>query len=617
MLGGSRSVRSLSPVLLGFALLVAMVVGSLWVAREQSQAATDARRVFSYHAALTETLSALKDGEIGQRGYVLTGDARYLVPYDSGRSRINPALDDAQRHASNDADVVALLRPLVDRKFAEMQRTIDLVRAGKGGSAVSLVDTDQGIELMDRIRTIIGTERASARQAIEFGQERVAHRALMLMLGLVVGLGILLVTVLLWWRSQWAQFAEMRLARDEAQAASAALREQMAARETAEGALRQMQKMESIGQLTGGIAHDFNNMLAIVLGSLDLAQRRLTSDPARALTSIGHAREGAERAATLTARLLAFSRQQPLAPEPVDANKLVASMSELLRRTLGEQVMVETVLAGGLWRSHADVSQLENAIVNLAVNARDAMPEGGKLTIETANTHLDDAYAAARAEVQPGQYVLICVTDTGGGMSEEVIERAFDPFFTTKPVGKGTGLGLSQVFGFVKQSGGHVAIYSEPGDGTTIKLYLPRFFGAAEPAHLPAAETEVPLGSTDEVILVVEDEQRVRDFSVEALRELGYAVISAGGAAEALALLDEQPRVALLFTDVVMPEMDGRRLAEAALVKCPDLRILYTTGYTRNAVVHNGRLDAGVNFLAKPYSIAQLARKIRGVLDEA
>jgi CheY-like chemotaxis protein len=358
-------------------------------------------------------------------------------------------------------------------------------------------------------------------------------------------------------------------------------------------------------------------MLAIVLGNLDLAQRRLESDPKRAQASIDHARDGAERAATLTARLLAFSRQQPLAPEPVDANKLVASMSEMLRRTLGEQVMVETVLAGGLWRTHADVGQLENALVNLAVNARDAMPGGGRLTIETANAHLDDAYAAQRAEVAPGQYVLICVTDTGTGMSAEVIERAFDPFFTTKPVGKGTGLGLSQVFGFVKQSGGHIAVYSESGEGTTIKLYLPRFFGAAEPVHAPAADADVPHGRTDEVILVVEDEQRVRHFSVDALRELGYTVISAAGAAEALALLDEQPNVSLLFTDVVMPDMDGRRLAEAALVKSPALKIVYTTGYTRNAVVHNGRLDAGVNFLAKPYSIVQLARKIRGVLDES
>jgi signal transduction histidine kinase/CheY-like chemotaxis protein len=616
MIGGKRSIRSAWPVLLGFGLLVAMVLGSLWFAHAQSEAADEAARVFNYHAALTETLSAAKDAEIGQRGYVLTGEAGYLKPYESGKRRIGPALDEAQKHSADGAALVAKLRPLVKSKFGEMQRTIDLVRSGRAGTARALVDTDRGVELMDRIRAIIGAQRETSRAVIEQAQSRVARQSLGLTIGLLAGLAVLLATVILWWRAQRAQFVDMRLARDEAESSSMALREQMAAREAAESALRQMQKMESIGQLTGGIAHDFNNMLAIVLGNLDLAQRRLTSQPDRALASIAHAREGAERAATLTARLLAFSRQQPLAPEPVDANKLVASMSELLRRTLGEQVMVETVLAGGLWRTHLDVSQLENAIVNLAVNARDAMPEGGKLTIETANAHLDDSYADVRAEVVPGQYVLICITDTGTGMSSEVIERAFDPFFTTKPVGKGTGLGLSQVFGFVKQSGGHIAIYSESGEGTTIKLYLPRFFGAAEPAHTAAVDADTPLGSTDEIILVVEDEQRVRHFSVDALRELGYTAISASGAAEALALLDEQANVALLFTDVVMPEMDGRRLAEAALLKRPGLRILYTTGYTRNSVVHNGRLDAGVNFLAKPYSIAQLARKIRSVLDE-
>ncbi len=253
-----------------------------------------------------------------------------------------------------------------------------------------------------------------------------------------------------------------------------------ASRATVEAQVRQMQKMESIGQLTGGIAHDFNNMLAIVIGSLDLARRRLRSDPDRAAENIESALQGADRAAQLTARLLAFSRQQPLAPRALDINRLVGSMSEMLRRTLGEAVRFETVLAGGLWPAFVDAAQLENALVNLAVNARDAMAEGGRLTVETNNGHLDDAYAAAHSEVVAGQYVMISVTDTGCGMPPHVIERAFDPFFTTKSVGKGTGMGLSQVFGFVKQSGGHVKIYSEVGVGTTVKLYLRRHFGEAE-----------------------------------------------------------------------------------------------------------------------------------------
>ena len=411
--------------------------------------------------------------------------------------------------------------------------------------------------------------------------------------------------------------AEVAAARDASIAAEQALREQMAARESAEDQIRQMQKMESIGQLTGGIAHDFNNMLAIVIGSLDLARRRLTGDPERLARNIDNAYEGAERAAALTARLLAFSRQQPLAPITLDVNKLVASMSELLQRTMGEQYMLETVLAGGLWRTFADPGQLENAIINLAVNARDAMEGGGRVTIETANAYLDDDYARTRAEVIPGQYVMLSVSDTGTGMSPEVMARAFDPFFTTKPVGKGTGLGLSQIFGFMKQTGGHAAIYSEPAQGTTVKLYLPRHQGeAVDPrSRQTIDETAVPRAQQGETILVVEDEQRVRHFSVDALRELGYVVISAANGADALKALANQPSIDMLFTDIVMPEMNGRKLADAALEMRPDIKVLFTTGYTRNAVVHNGMLDAGVAFLPKPFSVSQLSVKIRQVLD--
>jgi len=263
---------------------------------------------------------------------------------------------------------------------------------------------------------------------------------------------------------------------------------------------------------------------------------------------------------------------------------------------------------------------VENAILNLAINARDAMTgkgaePGGKLTVETANAHIDDNYARVRPDVAAGQYVLVCVTDTGTGMPQDVIDRAFDPFFTTKPVGKGTGLGLSQVFGFVKQSGGHVAIYSEVGQGTTVKLYLPRFRGA-DPGQLKTvASDEMPVGGASEIILVVEDEQRVRHFAVDALRELGYTAISAASPAEALAALNAQPEITMLFTDIVMPDMTGRQLADEARALRPDLPVLFTTGYTRNAVVHNGMVDIGVAFLAKPYSMGDLARKVRDVLD--
>ena len=364
------------------------------------------------------------------------------------------------------------------------------------------------------------------------------------------------------------------------------------ARSKVEEQLRQVQKMEAVGQLTGGIAHDFNNMLAVIMGGLNLLQRKLARGETDVERFVEGAIDGAQRAATLTQRLLAFSRQQPLSPEPLIINKLVAGMSELLDRTLGEQVKVETVLAAGLWQVKADPAQLENAILNLAVNARDAMPGGGRLTIETLNAFVDDAYAQEYA-IEAGQYVLIAVADTGAGMAPDVIAKAFDPFFTTKGAGKGTGLGLSQVYGFVRQSGGHVKIYSEPGVGTSVKIYLPRLYGEAAATEQAKRLATVHRGLRSEIILVVEDEERVRALSVEALRELGYGVVEASGPSQALRMLDEGQQVTLLFTDVVMPDMSGRQLADRARGKRPNLKVLYTTGYTRNAIVHNGMLDPG------------------------
>ena len=383
----------------------------------------------------------------------------------------------------------------------------------------------------------------------------------------------------------------------------------------AEEQLRQAQKMEAVGQLTGGIAHDFNNMLAVVIGGLNLLQRRLARGDTNVSRYIDAAMEGATRAAALTQRLLAFSRQQPLAPEPVDANSMVSGMTELLTRTLGEAIRVETVLFPGLWKTHADPIQLESAILNLSVNARDAMPEGGRLTIETANIHLDEYYAREFA-VAAGEYVQIAVSDTGVGMKPDVVAKAFDPFFTTKGVGKGTGLGLSQVFGFIRQSGGQVKIYSEIKRGTAVKIYLPRFHGEAEPVAQRRTTTTAPGGNVNEIVLVVEDEDRVRGYSVEALRDLGYTVVHASNGTEALRMIEAGQDVTLLFTDVVMPGMTGRQLADHAINALPTLKVLFTTGYTRNAVVHNGILDPGTNFLPKPFSIEQLAAKVRSALDE-
>jgi CheY-like chemotaxis protein len=327
----------------------------------------------------------------------------------------------------------------------------------------------------------------------------------------------------------------------------------------------------------------------------------------------------AERAASLTHRLLAFSRQQPLAPERIDVNKLVAGMSEMMRRTLGETISVETVLAGGLWRINADPNQLENAVLNLAINARDAMPGGGKLTIETCNAYLAESYADDHEEIIPGQYVLLAVTDTGTGMSAETIAKAFDPFFTTKKIGDGTGLGLSMVYGFVKQSGGHVKIYSELDQGTAVKIYFPRFLGdgSATTSETTPAANFARQRKRDEIVLVVEDDELVRGYSLNVLHELGFDALEAGDAASALRIIDDRPRIDLLFTDVGLPGgVNGRLLADEARKRQPDIKVLFTTGYTRNAIVHNGTLDPGVELVTKPFTMDALARKILALLPE-
>jgi PAS domain S-box-containing protein len=390
-------------------------------------------------------------------------------------------------------------------------------------------------------------------------------------------------------------------------------------RRAADERAKQAQKMEAVGQLTGGVAHDFNNLLTIIIGNLETLQRSLGAAPLdadRLRRSVASAMSGARRAETLTQRLLAFSRQQPLEPKSLDIGRLVSGMTDMLRRTLGEQITVETILGGGVWRAHADPNQLELAIINLAVNARDAMPNGGRITLETANVHLDERYAIGQVEVVPGQYVMLAITDSGRGMTPEVKAKAFDPFFTTKDVGHGTGLGLSQVYGFIKQSRGHVKIYSEVGEGTTIKLYLPRAHSTASLKDEDAEVQSLPRGSGAEIVLVVEDDADVRNYTCDTLRELGYVVLEAENGRRGLALLEANPRAKVLFTDVGLPGgMNGRQLADEARRRRPDLKVLFTTGYARNAIVHDGRLDPGVELITKPFSQAALAAKLRDILD--
>jgi len=383
----------------------------------------------------------------------------------------------------------------------------------------------------------------------------------------------------------------------------------------AEEALRQAQKMEAVGQLTGGIAHDFNNLLTGISGSLDLIERRISEGRLTGLDRYIDAAQGAaRRAANLTQRLLAFSRRQTLDPRPTDVNRLVAGMEDMIRRSVGPLVEVEVVGGGGLWTTRVDAAQLENSLLNLCINARDAMaPDGGRLTIETANRWLDDAAARAR-DLPPGQYVSLCVTDTGVGMTPEIITRAFDPFYTTKPLGQGTGLGLSMVYGFARQSGGQVRIYSEVGKGTTFCLYLPRHRG---PADAPADPLPARAGQGDgEVVLVVDDEPTIRLLILEALAESGYAALEAADGPSAMRILDSDARIDLLITDVGLPGgMNGRQVADAARVGRPGLKVLFITGFAENAVVGNGHLEPGMAVVTKPFVISEVGARVRDLMD--
>jgi PAS domain S-box-containing protein len=376
--------------------------------------------------------------------------------------------------------------------------------------------------------------------------------------------------------------------------------------------LRQSQKMEAIGQLTGGVAHDFNNLLQVISGNLQLLAKDIVGND-RAERRVANAHLAVNRGAKLASQLLAFGRRQALEPKVVNIGRLVSGMDELLRRALGEAIEIETIGAGGLWNTLIDPANLENAIVNLAINARDAMDGAGKLTIEVGNVSLDDAYAQIHGEVTPGQYVMLAVTDTGLGMTTEVAAQAFEPFFSTKPEGQGTGLGLSMVYGFVKQSHGHIKIYSEIGHGTTVKIYLPR--SKQKEDSVTVLDQEVFTGGT-ETILVAEDDDEVRATAAEMLTDLGYRVFKARDAASALSIIEKGHAIDLLFTDVVMPGvLKSPELAHKARGRLPKIAVLFTSGYTENAIVHGGRLDAGVDLLPKPYTRDALARKIRQVLE--
>jgi signal transduction histidine kinase len=598
----------LIPVALVFAAGVAAVAMFFYI-RDTSSLVSHTLEV---RIAASDLLTQMQDAETGERGFLLTGQSEFLEPYQRAMPQIRPALAKLRKlMLANPAqhEILGRLSTLIATKTAVIEEVLTLTRQGKKREAADLADPSKNA--MDDIRSLIGQIEQAEKDKLA-GQERADQFARGVLLLLILA-GLAGASVL----AGLALTTQARLLKN--------LQDEAKRREVAEASLRQAQKMEAVGQLTGGVAHDFNNLLTIILGNLDSVRRKLPvmaeKSPASLARPIDAAIAGARNAAKLTHRLLAFSRLQPLDPVALDLNKCVTGVSDLLTRTAGSPVTIETALADGLWLTMADANQLENVLVNLAVNAKDAMPDGGRITIETANAYLDEGSAAAFGDAAPGRYVVLSVTDTGTGIPPEILPRVFDPFFTTKEPGLGTGLGLSMVHGFVKQTGGQIRIYSEAGHGTAVKIYLP-VAARAEQAGAPKTPAPDPKplapATGSETVLVVEDNPSVLEFACRALEEAGYRVIAATGGPDAMKHLEGGGEIGLLFTDVVMSkEMTGGQLAEAARGKRPELPVLFTSGYSRNAIVRQGGFDASVSILNKPYTQDELLRKVRTVLDEA
>lgn len=598
---------------ISLAMLLAAGISALYMANRAAEAEGWIVHTMDVRRSAQVLLVQLLNAETGERGYLLTDDEKFLEPFNRAQVTVPATFDQLLALTADNAeqgDRLRNLRPKIEMMMDKLRRTVTFVRQGQRAEATTIIKSGIGRQLMDTIRTEVDalvtleSRLLAARQSNARDLRNWVLGLIGLCLAAAMGLAMVALRLTLHYVGRLESEAKLR-------------------RET-EDTLRQAQKLEAVGQLTGGIAHDFNNLLTIIVGNLDTMQRRIAQEAsefaAKLKGPVDNALQGARSAAQLTHRLLAFSRRQALEPKRLDLNGIVSGMSDLLRRTLGETINVETVLGGGLWRVFADANQLENAVINLAVNARDAMPNGGRLTIETTNAYLDEDYISHFGDVAPGQYVLLSVSDTGSGIPADVLPRAFEPFFTTKGVGKGSGLGLAMVHGFVKQSGGHIRIYSEEGQGTAVKIYLPRLLHGGEISATPAATTKPSQAETrahpQETVLLVEDNDGVRAYTKSALEDLGYRVLEAADAEQALRVLEGEPKIDLLFTDVVLPGgTNGRQLADQILQKRRGLPVLFTTGYTRNAIIHHGRLDSNVNLLNKPYTQQDLARKIRQLLD--
>jgi signal transduction histidine kinase/CheY-like chemotaxis protein len=599
----------------------AAAVGALFRAAD---AENSVNRTIEIRQQALDLLTIVLNAETGIRGFLLSGDETFLEPYQTAPRRVSETIARLTALTSDNPIQRQGLKAISNTTEQLMnfyRDVLTLTGQGKRDGAIERITLKTGKTIMDETRTLIDAfnerelallnERQHAASFWESFLIGAGSSALVLAIGLVV----------LFARSTFHYIEHLDFR-------TAELENEARRRRESEETLLQAQKMESVGQLTGGIAHDFNNMLTVIIGNLETMQRRLARTQPNGLNLEALAAlvkpaelalQGAHNAAKLTHRLLAFARRQPLAPVRADLNKIVSGVADLLRRTMGETIVFETVLAAGLWPTFVDTNQLENAVLNLTVNARDAMPNGGHLTIETANSYLDEAYARQFGDIAPGQYVLLSVTDTGTGISPDLMKKVFEPFFTTKGHGRGSGLGLAMVHGFVKQTGGHIRIYSEVNEGTTVKIYLPRLSQAGEfaanPEEMPQHAVPNELVRASETILLVEDNEDVRQYAKSALEELGYKVLVAHDSAGALRIVDDGAHIDLLFTDIVLPGgMNGRQLSHEVLKARPSLAVLFTTGYTPNAVIHHGRLDPDVQLLSKPYTQDDLSRKIRRIL---
>jgi signal transduction histidine kinase len=602
----------------GFVLLTLLLAGAYVLATARERGIEQQLRVQAVRVSLRRTLLTIEGAETGQRGYLLTGQKAYLGPYNRSRGELAVMLRtlDDQVDGPRLRQYLPELRALIAGKQAELAQTLAYYDRGDRGTAVRLVRSNLGMHLMERIRTLVSAMLANCDRSIAAEQARERMLSRWVLTGASASALAILGLAVLTLREMSSRHRIMVRTRDELLASSEALRRSTERQAMLEEAVRQSRKMEALGALTGGMAHDFNNMLAVVMGNLELLKARLAKGNLDVGRYVDYALDATCRAGELTQRLLAFARKQPLHAVLVAPGEVVASITEVIRRTLGGIYEVELQQAPDLWKTRVDVNQLESALINLAVNARDAMPEGGRLIVQTANVFLDEDYASSRPDVVSGAYVMIAMTDTGHGMIAEVRRKAFEPFFTTKAAGKGTGLGLSQVYGFIKQSGGQVEIDSEEGKGTTIRIYLPRADGqpATRATRPGSSGGGIPRGDGT-LILLVDDDTGVRVFAAEALTELGYRVLTAASGHDGLAVLDAHPQVELLLTDVEMAQITGWELADIARQVRPGLKVLLMTGFAREATERIGERIPGAGLLRKPFTLEELAHRVHGVLS--